>query len=134
MQFNNRGAGASSYLQGSMVPTMVDASKYWSADPTISTHADVQGLLERTNIKGMGETYAQIASDDAMIYEAEQTGQTRYNQAMGQAQTRFAADVFGGAVNFATGMASLGGGGASNFMNSPNIDYDKIWNGNVVGF
>lgn len=137
MQFNTqRGQGAASYLQGSMFPTMVDGSKYWSADPTISAHSQAQGLIDRTEIKSMGDTYAQMAVNDALVYEADKVGQTGYNTKMGQVQTRFAGDIMGGALDFATGMASLGGGGGggNNYMNNPNINYDSIWNGSPIGF
>lgn len=114
MQFNTqRGQGAASYLQNSMVPTMVNAAQYWNPDQTIKAHTQAQGLIDRTELKSIGQTLGTMATNDAVVYEANTVGRAGYNTQVGQARTKFAGDIFGGALGFATGMADLGnlGGG-----------------------
>ena len=115
MQFNTqRGQGATSYLQNSMVPTMVNASQYWNPDQTINAHTQAQGLLDRTELKSIGQTLGTMATNDAVVYEADTLGRSEYNTQRAESQTRFATDILGGVTGFATGMANLGGGFSNN--------------------
>ena len=116
MQFRTAGEGAAAYLQGSMFPSM-NVKDYWKPDETIGTYTDNQGMIQRTDLKGQGDTIAQMAANDALVYEAEKKAQIAANQTMGQAQTRFATDILGGVQGFVTGGVAkglFGGGGGGN--------------------
>ena len=107
MQFRTAGEGAAAYLQGSMFPSM-NVKDYWKPDETIGTHIDAMGQIQRADLKGQGDTIAQMAANDALVYEAEKKAQIAANQQMGQAQTRFATDIFGGLTGFMAGGAKAG--------------------------
>lgn len=138
MQFNSvRAAGDPNYLNAALASA---ATLQGTFNPVkqIGTVMNADSSMSQASAIQMG-TVGKALNKAREILEV-----SKYNTDLGDLQagarqsaqgqamwSQFGSDVIGTALG---SIPMGGGGGASNFMNNPDINYDSIWNGNVIGF